>query len=497
MIQTKAYDVALYLSGCVVKRKGIAHLEAGSQKVSIAGLTRSCEPTTVRLSLPSGIAGSNVQVESLTADQKKEALKELETGISLLKKKITAKEKQLEMWNVNADFSGKNAVDVNEMADYIEKLPDRMEKIGRELESLNDVLAKLNKQLKDKKTELDRNFVTADVNVPQEGDYPVEIRYFERNASWCPTYEIHCENEEEGLLLRLRAKVRQGTGEDWDQIALSLFTGNPSTSGTIPALPKETVSLTAPRRMMKNSFAGGAAPMMSMARMEDTVEFEAVAEEADYGMEEVVYDQAVVNKGDAMIEYTLNGTMDVVKDRDVLLDISSRTVNCQYHTVCVPKIDQSAYLAAEVSTRDIEDLLETEATVYYKGTYMGNVYLNPDATKDKYDLSLGSDETVKVRRKEVRKYTSTVLLKGQKKTEYEYEIRITSAKPKPCKVTVLDQIPVSADKSIVIEPRQLSDGKLNKDSGEVRWDLELEPAETKVMALNYDIAWPKDKNLYF
>ncbi|MBQ1878039.1 MAG: DUF4139 domain-containing protein, partial [Erysipelotrichaceae bacterium] len=64
-------------------------------------------------------------------------------------------------------------------------------------------------------------------------------------------------------------------------------------------------------------------------------------------------------------------------------------------------------------------------------------------------------------------------------------------------VTILDQIPVSSDKSIVIEPRQLSDGKLTKDSGEVRWDLELAPSETKVIALNYDISWPKDKNLYF
>ena len=485
MIETKVYDVALYLSGCVVKRKGTAHLEAGTQKLSIAGLTRSCDATTVRLSLPTGLAGSNVQVENLTPDQKKEALKELETGISLLKKKIAAREKQLEMWNVNADFSAKDSVDVNEMADYIEKLPERVEKIGRELESLNDVLNRMNRQLKDKKAELDCSFVTADVTVPQAGDYPLEIRYFERNASWFPTYEIHCENEEENILLRLRAKVRQGTGEDWQQIALSLFTGNPATSGTIPILPKETVSLTAPRRMMKNAFAG-AAPMMTMARMEDTAVAEEVLDDAEYEMEEVVYDQAVVNQGDAMIEYTLNGALDVVKDRDVLLDISSRTVNCRYHTVCVPKIDQSAYLAAEVSTRDIEDLLQTEATVYYQGTYMG-----------KYDLSLGNDETVKVRRKEIRKYTSTVLLKGQKKTEYEYEIRVTSSKQKPCQVTILDQIPVSSDKSIVIEPRQLSDGKLTKDSGEVRWDLELAPSETKVIALNYDISWPKDKNLYF
>ena len=190
--------------------------------------------------------------------------------------------------------------------------------------------------------------------------------------------------------------------------------------------------------------------------MDDTVEF---------AMADVVSPQALQKDNDVMMEYELPGEWDVDKETEIYCDLNDQYVDCRYHVVALPKIDGNAYLAAEVATAALEDLQQTEAAVYNKGTYMGNVYLNADMTEEKYDLSLGVDETVKVVRKQLRKHTSNVLLKGQKKTEYEYEIKVTSRKNKTCQLTIIDQIPVSQDKTIIVDTRNLSGGKLKEETG--------------------------------
>ena len=121
--------------------------------------------------------------------------------------------------------------------------------------------------------------------------------------------------------------------------------------------------------------------------------------------------------------------------------------------------------------------------------------MEPDLSKDSYDVSLGRDESIRLKRDQKKKYTSNVLLKGQKKTEYEYELKITSSKNKSCSVTLMDQIPVTVDKSIVIDEVTLSGAKKEEDSGKLTWEFDLGPSETKSFSLAYNISWPKDRKL--
>ena len=62
-------------------------------------------------------------------------------------------------------------------------------------------------------------------------------------------------------------------------------------------------------------------------------------------------------------------------------------------------------------------------------------------------------------------------------------------------MTLIDQIPVSQDKTIVVDAQEFSAGKLNEEAGEVKWELHPEPSSTKTIKLAYSISWPKDKEL--
>ena len=82
------------------------------------------------------------------------------------------------------------------------------------------------------------------------------------------------------------------------------------------------------------------------------------------------------------------------------------------------------------------------------------------------------------------------------KTEtYSFLLTIRNNKSTPVKITVKDQIPVSSNSGITVEPIELSGGDLNSQTGELKWDLDLKPQETKQLILTYSVKYPKDKTV--
>ena len=62
-------------------------------------------------------------------------------------------------------------------------------------------------------------------------------------------------------------------------------------------------------------------------------------------------------------------------------------------------------------------------------------------------------------------------------------------------ITVNDQIPVSSNSGIDVQAEELSGGKYNRQTGEVSWDLEIKPQETRQIILTYSVKYPKDKTI--
>lgn len=498
MVETKLTAAAVYRSGCIVRRSGKVSLQKGTQTVRIGGLTAGIDESTLRLFVPAGVSGSNVQVEHPTRDEQREALKELTAKVAALQGRIESREKIAALWEANADFSQKESLSVGEMAAYLEKLPERLEALGSEIAALKEEKTVLDKEYADAKKKAALPYVTAELSAQEAGEYPIEISCREQQAFWNPVYEIHADSETDSLDLRLRAKIFQRSGEDWSGVKLTLFTGNPSVSGTIPEMDPVHLRIYE-QPVYKNRAAGGArfGAMMKTARADEMVveECEAMEDAAApmMAMNAVYAGSGTASKGETMTEYALSGSWDIRDGREIICDIRTDALPCRYHAVTVPKLSDEAYLAAEVATSLLEDMQDTPAAVYLKGAFAGNVVLEPDMTKDNYDLSLGVDETVKVKREQKKKYTSNVLLKGQKKTEYEYEITVSSRKDKTISVTVCDQLPISDEKTIVIEPLELSGAEREEEKGFLRWTFDLAPGETKNVKLAWTVAWPKDK----
>ena len=502
MYSSQIKEVSVYRRGCVITRLAVLDLKKGSQTVRIGGFGSTLDQSSMRLHVSDGLTGSNVQGEEQDSKEQEEAVREGKKRLERIAARIASLRKQAALWETNADFSEKESVSISEMMSYLDELPGRLSAFEDDIAALEEEKEELEKQIEEAAEKAAAPYVCAELTAEEDGTYPVQLVYQDYCADWQPCYEIHAEDGSDTLLLRLRARIHQSAAEDWSGVQLKLYSGNPSVSGTIPRLYPAHVSfyvprpaagaVSAPRMLMKSAaratddmeetmlMEDAAAPVMGMAAMNFTAVNESVGS---------------ASQGETMMEYSLSGSWDIRKGQEIVCDLTERNVPCVYQVISVPKSSPNAYLAAEVATAELEEMQDSPAAVYLNGTYAGDVYLQVDFSEEKYNLSLGVDETVKVKRTQKKKFTSQILLKGQKKTEYEYELSVSSRKNKACRVLVKDQIPVSDEKTISIEAGDLGGGELEEKTGLVSWSFTLDAGETRVLPLAYTIAWPKDKTL--
>ena len=82
------------------------------------------------------------------------------------------------------------------------------------------------------------------------------------------------------------------------------------------------------------------------------------------------------------------------------------------------------------------------------------------------------------------------------KQERTFEVSLKNNKQERVKVKLVDQIPVSNDKSINVELMESSEAKLTKNNGKLTWIIELEPNTSVTKSFSYVIKYPEDKRVY-
>ncbi|HEX3729952.1 MAG TPA: mucoidy inhibitor MuiA family protein, partial [Opitutaceae bacterium] len=78
------------------------------------------------------------------------------------------------------------------------------------------------------------------------GRVELEVSYTVFGATWSPSYDARVSDAGRAVALGYFGQVRQSTGEDWKNVALTLSTARPSLGGSPPTLPAWSVDLYVP-----------------------------------------------------------------------------------------------------------------------------------------------------------------------------------------------------------------------------------------------------------
>lgn len=177
------------------------------------------------------------------------------------------------------------------------------------------------------------------------------------------------------------------------------------------------------------------------------------------------------------------------------IGIKNISIPALYDYYAAPKADPSAYLTAKILNWQDYDLQSGEVNLYFEGTFLGRTYFDLTSVPDTLLLALGQDNNVRVSRKLVKEFSAKKFIGGTQTESKRFEIVVRNLKKVPVNIYVQDQFPVSITKEIDINDTNASEGKIDKESGIIDWELKLQPGEEKKQLISYTVKYPKGRKV--
>ena len=193
------------------------------------------------------------------------------------------------------------------------------------------------------------------------------------------------------------------------------------------------------------------------------------------------------------IEYNIDIPYSIPSDgKDYNIKIKEVKIPVNYTYYSIPKLDNDAFLIAELNNWERLNLLSGETSIYYKGTFTGQSVVDSKSTKDTLEISLNRDKNIIVERTLLKEKNEKQFIGNNIKETINWSITIKNNKSEKVKILIEDQFPISENKSVIIEQLENSDGKINDKTGQVLWDIELQANQKKELILKYSVKYPKN-----
>jgi uncharacterized protein (TIGR02231 family) len=152
--------------------------------------------------------------------------------------------------------------------------------------------------------------------------------------------------------------------------------------------------------------------------------------------------------------------------------------------VTAPVRGPEAHVRAAAVNGTEHTILPGKAAVFHGGDFVGTTRLSSWAPGEEVELALGIDDRIRVERELVRRNASKAALRDTRRREVEYRITVGNHTPRPARVTVLDQVPVSRDETITVRELRAEPAPAERtDMGVLTWQLLLDQGESAEIRL--------------
>jgi hypothetical protein len=537
---SKITSVTVFQNTAEITREAKINLHAGSNIISFEKLSSSISSGSVRVegsdkytivSVNSAVNYMQEGSERPEVKVMKKELKRVQDEIALNQSYINVYQEQQSLLIANHVFKGENkGITVEDMLNMVEvyrnklnELQDKIYDCEIKAKRMNTELSKIQQQVNEIETKYNRYTSNVQINLSAasaQNNVPVKITYLVNNASWSANYDAKAKDLTSPLELVLKATVVQTSGEDWNNVKLTLSTGNPNKNKSKPELAMW--SLYAYDEVVYKSNRKGKAnsAMRTEAYGEnDIADYEqnvpGVVAEEKVMLEEVVVTKSEVKKMSSKeyastssnsytqiietgvnAEYVIDIPYTILSDgKENSVEIKKYEIPATYAYYAIPKLDKDAFLVSYITGWEKFNLIPGYVNVYINDTYNGRSWFDSQSVEDTLELSMGRDHSIIINRKKTKDVSGNAVIGGSRKSNQGYEISIRNSRKTPVKLFLYDQFPLSQFKEIEITQGETSGAKVDKENGKLEWEMDIQAGEDKKVLFNYSVKYPKEKTI--
>jgi uncharacterized protein (TIGR02231 family) len=515
-VASEIREVTVFLRGAQVTRQAGIKLSKGTTTLAFRELPLNIDPQSIQargegnfviLSLLHQVNYLASQRKSLQVKALQDSLRKYENrhALNAAMQSVMTHEEDLLIANqqIGGDVKGVLMAELKAAADFYRSRLTEIKKeqlsLARESTRLQEQIERIRSQLKQLQADLNKptSEILVNVTCVENLAGTLWITYAVTDAGWVPAYDIRAKDIQNPVNLAYNARVSQHTGEDWNRVAIRLSTANPQQRGEKPELQPWYVDFEEEYRVQGeyNVVRSGVAKK-STDGVPLVVEDE-MAAAAPEALASTAASFTEISEGQTNLEFNISIPVDIPSDnRQYTLNIQESTLPATYAYYCAPKLDREAFLVAYITDWENLNLLSGEISLFFEGTFVGRSYLNVRNTQDTLGLSLGRDKGIVVTRIKVRDFTEEKTMGSNKRETRAWEITVRNTKKQAIDLHLEDQLPVSMNKDIVVEPIDYSGGHLHPETGRITWKFRMEPSAEKKLRVAFGIKYPKEQRVF-
>ena len=252
-------------------------------------------------------------------------------------------------------------------------------------------------------------------------------------------------------------------------------------------------------RMPERSAAGVAGIVVRGSRNEATYYYmDGVKVRNDNNFKKTDYISNSLKTTVANLEYEIDIPYTIPSDgQDYSIKMKELSVPVKYIYHAVPKLDEDAFLTAELTDWTKLNLLPGKSNIYYEGTFVGSSNIDTEKASDTLSISLGRDKNIAIKREGNTELFDKRVVGSYIKETIGWKISVRNNKDAKINIVIEDQFPISYRKSIDVDRIDYVGAKLDDKTGMLLWDLELNANESKDVQFNYQVRYPKYLNMNY
>lgn len=539
-------EVKLYLTAGQMKHNQSLKLVKGRNKLKFSGISAYADPQSIQFKGTGSyrLVSVSTEMDFLAAEQFNPRISVLKDSLEIFQDKLQFTKDQMDAYNAekgvmntNRDLGGGTqnltVAQIKEAGEYFRK---RTLEINQEMSKLRKAEQRYSVEIQDMRAQLVElnynenqrsNQVVVLIDMDQPAQMDTELTYLVSDCGWAAMYDLSAQDISGKINLKYKAQVYNNTGNDWENIALTLSTADPQLSATHPAM--------GPWYLTENYAVSGSisGKRQVYAPSQSQVDYRQNAVSNLNWANDRVYDN-YFNSGDIQQNFNKSGYFDnsqnelgllknvnaqnvqmrsidiselstefVIENKfscpsdmkPYMVDVKEVDLDATFSHITVPKLDRSAFLMANIIGWQELELIPGPTNVYFGGVYVGVSQIDTRNVSDTLSLSFGRDDKVTVMRKLKKEFTTKREMGSFKRDSYMYEIAIRNNRSVPINIEVYDQIPISQSSQITVSTDQISGGIMNEENGEVKWRLNVAPNDVTSKEIGYTVKYPKNMTI--
>ncbi|BAZ15418.1 hypothetical protein NIES4071_72900 [Calothrix sp. NIES-4071] len=367
---------------------------------------------------------------------------------------------------------------------------NRKQEIDKELQALKQQLKQIQTPQPKESFKL-----TVDIEPAGAGEFELEVTYVVDRAAWAPLYDVRVSSTNKSLTLSYIAEVTQNTGEDWNNVALTLSTAKPGLGTLPPKLEPWYVGIR--ERPMPTAMSIQASPRRIRQRAYN-LEFRDEDNEDEYdAVQEEVYieaeiEKAEVSKEGSVVSFKLNNSSNIPNDgAPHKVTIFNENFPCRFSYVAMPRKVSFAYLQTIVKNPpNGATIIPGKANIFRDNVFVGTAQLDNVAPGQEFKINLGIDESIKIERDLVERQVDKKLISSNRKITYGYRLIITNLLNQETSLKLSEQIPKSKHEQIKIYLSRSNPQIQVSEMGILEWELRMASQSKQEIYYQFIIEYP-------